>query len=190
MVKNTITIMDAVSILTNDGVLLHATDTVWGLAANAFSEKGIEKIYSIKKRDRDKPLILLVSDLAMLKTYIPDLHPRIETLLAFHERPLTIVFKKSVHLPEYILGADKSIAIRIVQDELTASIIKALGKPIASTSANISGDPIPHTLAEISPSLKSHVDLIIEERAHEILDGPPSVIISYTKKGKIQFIRS
>lgn len=183
-------IQEAVDVLASNGVLLHATDTVWGLAANAFSPAAVEKIYTIKQRDRDKPLILLVSDLEMLKRYVPSIHPRIETLLALHERPLTVIYKHAENIPEYLLNEDDTIGIRVVQDAFSAEMIRELGYPIASTSANISGDPIPHTLGEISPTLKEKVDLIITERADEVLDGPPSVIITYNKKGKIKFLRS
>ena len=79
---------DIIRTLENDGVLLHATDTVWGLACSSLSKSGIDKIYEIKKREKSKPILMLVDSVEMLKKHVPHIHPRIETLLQFHKKPL------------------------------------------------------------------------------------------------------
>lgn len=179
-----------VPLLRENGVILHATDTVWGLAASAFSKEGINKIYDIKNRDRSKPLLLLVSDLSMLKAYIEDIHPRIETLLSYHTRPLTVIYDNVINIPDHALAPDGTVGIRIVKDEFCRSLIKALGHPIVSTSANISGEQIPEKLDEISVKIKNAVDHIADHRSDESLIAEPSVIIRYNHKGHIDFIRS
>ena len=91
-------------LLANDNVLLMPTDTVWGLVANATSETAIQRVIHLKGGQKDRGLVILVSDLDMLKTVVPDLHPRLETLLTLHRRPLTILYEQTKGLP----GREKS----------------------------------------------------------------------------------
>jgi L-threonylcarbamoyladenylate synthase len=180
---------DIIRTLESDGVLLHATDTVWGLACSSLSKPGIDKIYRLKNRDISKPLLMLVDSLDMLKKYVPHIHPRIETLLHFHKKPLTVVYSNIIKLPKFSLAANKSAAIRITSDPYTNHIIKLLGCPLMSTSANISNEPIAQSFDEVSPELIENVDFVSKHRKNEKLNGKPSVMIEYNQLGEINFLR-
>jgi len=180
---------DIIRTLENDGVLLHPTDTVWGLAGSVFSEKAIEKIYALKKRDRSQPLLLLVDSLQMLKKYVPHIHPRIETLLHFHKKPLTVIYPEVKSVPKFARAKDNSVAIRIIQDQYCNQIIKLLGNPMVSTSANISGQPFPKSFAEIDPSIIEAADFVSLYRRSEKISASPSVMINYNDDGEINFLR-
>lgn len=180
---------DIIRTLENDGVLLHATDTVWGLACSALSESGIDKIYDIKQRDRSKPILMLVDSLEMVKKHVPHIHPRIETLLMFHKKPLTVVYPNVMRLPDYALAEDGSAAIRITSDPYTNHLIKLLGCPLMSTSANISNEPFAQEFSKVSPNIIERVDFVSKHRILENLKGKPSVMINYDEEGEINFLR-
>ncbi len=178
-----------VAALRKGGVVLHPTDTIWGLACDAFSEKAVERIYKIKKRPRNKPMILLVDNLAMLKTYVPHLHPRVDTLLALHHQPLTIIYPNAVDLPEYLYSDQRTIAIRMVRDAFCQAMIAGFGKPVISTSANVHASPWPRGFGEISSEIIKASTYVVRYRREEKVTGEPSVIATVNKKGQLEFFR-
>ncbi len=180
---------DIIRTLERDGVLLHPTDTVWGLACSVYSKEAIEKIYSIKKRERSQPLLLLVDSLEMLKKYVPHIHPRVETLLHFHKTPLTVIYPNVKLIPPFARAGDNSVAIRIIQDAYCNQIIKLLGNPLISTSANISGRPFPKSYSDISQCLIEKVDFVSMYKRKEQVSSKPSVLIKYNQDGEINFLR-
>ena len=170
-------------------VILYPTDTIWGLGCDATNKSAVERIYEIKKRERNNPLIILVDSISMLKKYVASLHPRIETLLSYHTRPLTIIYSDVQNLPQHILAEDGSAARRICKEAFCKAIIQAFGRPIVSTSANLTGQPYPSNFEEIDPILISEVDHVVSNVTAENLKGEPSIIASYNKKGELQFLR-
>lgn len=179
-----------ISQLLLDGkIVLCPTDTIWGLSCCSLLEDSVEKIYSIKKRNRQKPLILLVSNLQMLKDYIVDLHPRVENLLALYQKPLTIIHQAGSHLPHYLVGTDNSIAIRITTDRVLQKLIGKINQPLVSTSANLEGEPSPGCYADIEESIKNKVDYIFLSGRNTIPDNQSSTIIKYTEEGELIFLR-
>jgi len=180
---------DIIRTLENDGVLLHPTDTVWGLGCSVYSESAIEKIYAIKNRDRSQPLLALVDSLDMLKKFVPHIHPRIETLLHFHKKPLTVIYPDVNMIPPFARAKDDSVAIRIIQDPYCNQIIKLLGSPLISTSANISGDPFPKSFTEITQSIIDESDFVSMYKRSQNISAKPSVLINYDEEGEINFLR-
>lgn len=182
---------DIKSVLENDGTILYPTDTIWGLGCSALSSKAIEKIYLIKNRDRSKALSILVSSLEMLKSHVEDIHPRIETLLLYHQKPLTIIYDrpKSDIFPKSLL-VQSSLAIRVTQDPFCHQLIESLGHPIVSTSANISDHSFPKSFEDIDQKVRSQVDYIVKHRQKErSSEIPPSPIARYDYKGNLEFLR-
>jgi len=177
-----------VDIMSNGGVILCPTDTIWGISCNAFNKSAVENIYKIKKRDTSKPFILLIDSIQNLKKYIKHIHPRIETLIYYHLRPVSVVYEASSQLPSYLFNDDKTVAIRVTKDPMLKEIIKKLGHPIVSTSANISGDEIPQTHAEIHPSIINSVDYICKSRRGQ-KNTQSSMLISFDKEGELIFLR-
>lgn len=175
-------------LLKQDKVVICPTDTIWGLSCSVNSESATKRIYDIKERALGKPFILLVSDLSMLKRYVVNIHPRIETLLVHHKKPLTVIYSQPRFIPQYALATDGSIGIRIVQDETCAAIIRSVNTPLVSTSANYSSAPSPGTYQEIDQNLLTQVDYVATfNRDDEI--RTPSVIIKYDEEGQIEIIR-
>lgn len=183
----------AIEHLKNGDVILYPTDTIWGLGCDPQNQKAVDRIFEIKNREKDKPLILLVDTIDRLRELVPKIHPHLENILHYNERPLTIVFPKStVHWAEGITGDKGSVAIRIVRNEFCRQLIEGLNAPIVSTSANVSGTPFPRSFDEIDTAIKEKVDYIAPFDAPENLnDALPSLVAKYsTKQKELVFLRS
>lgn len=191
--NNTIDMLDildeALEVVEKGGVILYPTDTIWGLGCDPFDEQAVKKIFTLKNRDAEKAFILLVNSVDMLKTYLERLHPRIETLLAYHERPLSIIYDNPINLPESIIAKDGTIGIRVTKDPFCCHLIDKLGKPLVSTSANISGQPFPANFNAISSEIIEGVDYVVGIRQNEEKEIQPSVVASINKNGELEFLR-
>lgn len=177
------------AVLENEGLILYPTDTIWGIGCDATNSKAVEKVYDLKQRDRNKPLIILVDSSDMIQDYVEHVHPRIDTLLMHHIRPLTIIFNKAKNLPENLVAQDGSIAIRVVQDKFCRELISYYGKPLVATSANISDEPFPGNFGEISSAVIKQVDYVFKQRRYEKSLRQPSVIVKAQDDGELIFIR-
>lgn len=179
----------AAAALKSGHVILYPTDTIWGLGCDPENESAVERIYHIKKRNRAQKLLLLVSSIEMLRQYVPQIHPRIETLLVYHQQPLTLLYRNTIKIPPYLIANEGTVAIRVVNHQFCKELITRFGKPLVSSSANISGDPFPKTFNEISKQIKDQVDHIVSLEQHLDEEKAPSVLASFNNKGELEFIR-
>lgn len=179
-----------VQVLSQGGIILYPTDTIWGIGCDAFDETATDRIFSLKKRPRDKPLILLVSSITMLKRYVPRVHPRLETLMGYHKRPLTVIYPNPIHLPDFAKGPDGSVAIRITHDPFCRGLIKKLDRPLVSTSANFSDKPAPTHFGAISSDLIRKVDYVVQHKRDETCANEPSAIVRLSEKAELIFLRT
>lgn len=190
MMYSTEHIQETVNHLKNGHIILYPTDTIWGLGCNAMDETAIKKINTIKGRSADKNLILLCNGIEMLESYIPYIPPKARNLIAYHTRPLTIIYQNPVGLPNELVAEDNSIAIRIVKDPFCEEMIGTFGFPVVSTSANFSGSPHPNTYREIDPNLIGLVDYVVPYRKEEsALAIKPSTIVKVLDDQDLIFIR-
>jgi len=173
----------SLKILINGGLILYPTDTIWGIGCDATNSDAVEKIFKIKRRKKNKPLISLVADMEQLRNITNNI-PNLDIT----SYPTTIIYPSTLVLSKRLLGSDGSAAIRIVQDNFCQQLIKKLGKPIVSTSANISGIDIPKKFSEISEEIKKNVDYIVSLR-HDELMTTSSTILIVNNDGSIKKIR-
>ena len=188
--NNDTLIDETAAILRQGKTILYPTDTIWGLGCDATNSSAVKRIFEIKQRSPEKAFILLVDSVKMLKQYVKDIHPRVETLLVHHKRPLTLIYKEAQNLPKISSSQDKSIGIRIANDEFCQNVIAKLGRPIISTSANKSEAPTPRYFNEISNSIKAEVDHIVNYRQDDETPRLPSIIATFNKDGELVVIRS
>lgn len=167
--------------------ILYPTDTVWGLGCDLFNQEAINSIYQIKKREESKTLCILVSDIEMLKEYVL----LSESIIPFlsESKPTTIIYADILNVPKNLLAEDGSVAIRITNDQFCQKLIKEFGKPIISTSANISGDLTPHNYSEINETILRDVDYVVNWRKFDTTESFPSQIIKVDGNGEIEIIR-
>ncbi len=182
-------VKQALSILHKRGIILYPTDTIWGIGCDATNGDSIKKIYTLKNREEKKSLIILVADLEMLAKYVSDPSPILLSYISSAQKPTTAIFKNAINLPGALINEDGSIAIRIPQDVFCIQLIRQFGKPLVSTSANISGETSPQNFNEVSDKIKNGVDYIVQHRQDDISKKLPSSIIKLSDKEEVEFIR-
>ncbi len=176
--------------LRQGGVILYPTDTIWGIGCDATNEEAVNKISQIKGREPHKGYVLLVDSLEMLKKHVGEVHPRVETLLSYHTRPLTMIYAESFGVAANVLAPDGSVAIRIVQDAFCRELIAQLGHPMVSTSANKSGHPFPNHYGEISSDILEEIDFVVKFKQDNKERGEPSVIARFNpEQEELEFLR-
>ena len=174
-------------LLDNGDTFLYPTDTVWGIGCDATNSEAISKVYKIKKREETKSLIILVDSFEMLSNYVKTIPEKAKEELKVATRPTTIIYQNPIGLAKNCIASDNTIAIRIVQHDFCKAIIKEFGKPIVSTSANISGEPTPKSFSEISTTILDSVDYIVNLQ-QEIIATASSRILKIIDD-KVEVIR-
>jgi len=183
-------ITKALEVLQNGGTILYPTDTIWGIGCDATNSKAISKIYKIKYRQQNKLLTIMANSVEMIANYVEDVPDIALELIESYKEPITIVYDKARNLPKNLVPDDGSIGIRIPKSEFCLELIRQLGKPISSTSANISGDSEPLSFSKINPEIKDAVDYICTTNKMYFYSSKPSTVLKVTTDGQMQIIRS
>ena len=181
-------ITKAVEILSNGGLLLYPTDTVWGIGCDATNEKAVQKVYALKNRDDSKALVCLVAHQAMLERYVEEVPDVAYDIMDLAKKPTTIVFDKPIGIGKNLIAEDNTLAIRVASDVFCQRLIHKFRKPIVSTSANISGEPTLINFESISPKILKGVDYVVNLPL-ENENAPPSSIIKLSNDGQVKVIR-
>jgi len=178
----------AIKVLESGGVLIYPTDTIWGIGCDATNAQAVSRVFDIKQRSESKSLIILVDSIDMLQHYIPAIPEVIYGILNDAKRPTTVVYDHPKGLAPNVVAQDDSVAIRIVKHQFCEELIHDFGKPIVSTSANISNHKAPGTFSEIDHSLLNRVDYIVNLPQKEA-QNMASQIIKVNDRGEIEYIR-
>jgi L-threonylcarbamoyladenylate synthase len=182
-------IKNAIEVLRKGGTILYPTDTVWGIGCDARNKEAVAKVYAIKQRANYKSMVILVSDETMINRYVKEVPAVAWELIESAEEPLTIIYPDARMLAENVIAADSSVGIRLVKDEFCKTLIHKFGKPLVSTSANLSGEPTPIAFSDIKLDILNKVDYIVNLRQKETNDVKPSAIIKVAMNGEIKIIR-
>lgn len=157
----------AVDTLRRGGVIVYPTDTIWGIGCDATNDEAVRRIFAIKRRDDHKALITLVHSLAMLERTVSGIPDVAYELLDAAVSPLTIVYDRGIGIAPSLMGEDGSLGVRITNEAISAAICRRLGRPIVSTSANISGEPAPLCYSQIGPEILAAADYVCTSRRDE-----------------------
>ena len=156
---------DIVKTLINGGVITYVTDTVWGLGCLPDNENAVKKIYDIKKREAQKPLILMSNEVYNLLDYVEPLPEKACRLIKkYFPGALTIVVKKSKNTPNYITSNMETVGIRVPDNEVFRRICEIIpGHVLATTSANLSHQPSAKSYEQAYENMNGLADMIIED---------------------------
>jgi L-threonylcarbamoyladenylate synthase len=144
-------------------VLAFPTETFYGLAADALDGEALQRIFMVKGREGDKPLLLLVSDRTWLPGLVKDISPQAESLMKrFWPGPLTLVFGASAHLSPLLTANTGKIGLRISSHPVAQALVQVVGRAITATSANVSGQPSASEAREVFQSLGKKIDAILD----------------------------
>ena len=160
--------------LRKGNIIIYPTDTILGLGCDATNENAIKNLIKLKKRNKNKGLIILVESLNMLSNYVEEIPSIALKKIKTTKYPTTIIYNNPKNLPKILYNND-SIAIRITKNIHCKNIISTINKPIVSTSANISGNPIPEDFHNIEKELTLKVDFILEEKMINYAKTPSKI---------------
>ena len=180
---------DINDILQNDGVIAFVTDTVWGIGCLPTSEKAVQRIYEIKKREAKKPLILMSDDVYPLFDYVKQpIEKQAQKLIKDHfPGALTLVVEKSENTPDYITSNMNTVGIRVPDNETFANICRNIDERVlATTSANISGEAPALTYDEALNYIGDKVDLVIPDYGC-VAKGKASTVVGFKDSEVIIF---
>lgn len=200
-------IQKALEVLRNGGVILYPTDTVWGIGCDATDPAAVAKVYGIKHRADSKSLVLLASDMDMICRYVKEVPEMAVQLVEVNDKPMTIIYPGAIAgdrpaddgapLPKAdrrclafnTVTEDGTVGIRVPMMDFCRQLTARLGRPIVSTSANISGEPTPGRFSEITEGIRSAVDHIVDPALERGATGRSSSIIKVGLDYSIEIIR-
>ena len=178
-------IVQCLKVLSAGGLILYPTDTVWGIGCDATNAEAVKRVYQLKQRDDSKALIVLIDSADHLDHYVVDVPAIARELIDVAVKPLTIIYEGAYNLAPNVLGDEDSIGIRIPNDEFCHRLCECFGKPIVSTSANVSGQPTAKRFSDIV----ENVDYAVEYRRDDTTPHQPSNIIMLSRDGTFKIIR-
>ena len=196
---------ETLQVLREGGLILYPTDTVWGIGCDATNPEAVAKVYALKQRSDAKALVLLAASLDQVGRYVKEIPDIAIQLVEVNDRPMTLIYpgaiagkapaegEKAVPDRHFIawnaVAEDGSVGIRIPMMEFCRNVCFKLGRPIVSTSANLSGEPTPTRFAEIAPAIKEGVDYVVEPWLEQEATGRSSQILKVGLSGEIEIIR-
>lgn len=179
----------ALAILNEGGTILYPTDTIWGIGCLATDPAAVEKIYKIKQRSDAKSMLILLEDANRLPSYVDEVPEIAWELIDAADKPMTIIYPGAKNLADNLLPEDKSIGIRIPDDDFCLQLLRKLRRPLVSTSANISGQSSPASFDDISQEILDAVDYVVEWRQDDMAPARASSIIKLGPSSEITIIR-
>ena len=172
-------ILKAASVVRRGGIVVFPARCLYGLAADAFNEEAVERIFEIKGRRSEKPILVLADSFLMLSCLVRNIPPMAQKIMdSFWPGGITIVFEANDNLPSNLTAGTGRIGIRRPGHPVASALARAVGGPVTGTSANLSGIQGCLNVSEIDPDIAESVDLIID--AGELKGGTGSTVVDLT----------
>ncbi|MDE7069933.1 MAG: threonylcarbamoyl-AMP synthase [Alistipes sp.] len=180
---------EAARVLRAGGVILYPTDTVWGLGCDATNAEAVARIYRLKRSENKKSMLVLCASPDMTVRYVnkaPGIAFEVQEMAT---EPLTLVLPGAVGVAPDLIPDEGTLGVRIPDHAFCQALLRRLGRPIVSTSANLSGQPAPRRLDEVARELVEGVDHVVDPRFEGRPTGKPSSIILFNESGEFRIIR-
>lgn len=171
----------AAGVIASGGIVALPTDTTYGLAAGAWCERAVERLRKIKARAEGKSFVVLAADADWVRELAAKATaPERRLMNAYWPGPLTIVFEASAAVPRYLVGRDRTIAVRVPDDALVQSLLRACGTPLVAPSANLRGQEPARSAEEVRRDFATSVDMILDGGPVE--SSVPSTIVTVRRR--------
>ncbi len=148
--------------LRQGGVIIYPTDTTYGLGCDIFNRKGVKKIFQIKQRDSRKPFSFICTDLAEISNYAQVSNFAFKIMKRYLPGPYTFVLEATKIVPDSLSTKQKTVGVRIPDNRICQEIVRQLGHPLVTTSANLSGETAPQDPRQIDENMGRMVDMVID----------------------------
>ncbi len=166
-------------VLRTGGIVAYPTETVYGFAADTSNASAIKKLFQLKQRKADRPILMLIPSQDEVSLYTEHITDAAADLMKrFWPGGLTLIFKASSRVSPLLTSEKGNIGIRLSSHPVAAALAKEMGRPITSTSANLSGGPSPQTPDEIADTFDEGIDLILD--AGPSPSRTPSTVLDVT----------
>ena len=179
----------AVAVLRAGGVILYPTDTVWGLGCDATNAEAVAKIYGLKRSADKKSMLVLCASADMVVRYVNRAPGIAFEVMELATEPLTLILPGAAGVAANLVPEEGTLGVRVPDHAFCSSILRAFGRPVVSTSVNISGEPAALSLAEAPRELVEGVDFVVNPRFEGRPTRKPSSIVAFTEDGAVNVIR-
>lgn len=179
-----------VEVLRAGGLILYPTDTVWGIGCDATNEDAVAKVYALKRSEDKRSMLCLMRDADMVVRYVNKAPGIAFEVMELSDKPLTAILPGAVGVASNLIPESKTLGVRVPQHEFCQALLRKFGKPIVSTSANISGEPAAKRLKEVVQEIINGVDYVVNPRFEGKPTLKPSSIIAFGENNEVEVIRS
>ena len=180
---------EAVRVLKEGGIILYPTDTVWGLGCDATNAEAVERIYKLKRSENKKSMLVLCASADMVVRYVNRAPGIAFEVMELATSPLTAILPGAVGVAGNLIPEEGTLGVRIPDHAFCQRMLRGLGRPIVSTSANISGEATPAGLAGVSREVVDGVDFVVNPRFEGKPTKKASAIIAFGEGGEVKIIR-
>ena len=178
-----------VEVLKAGGLILYPTHTVWGIGCDATNEEAVARVYELKRSEDKHSMLCLMRDGDMVVRYVNRAPGIAFEVMELSDKPLTAILPGAVGVAPNLIPEAKTLGVRIPQHDFCQALLRKFGKPIVSTSANISGEPAAKRLKEVAQEIIDGVDYVVNPRFEGKPTLKPSSIIAFGEGGEVEIIR-
>lgn len=179
-----------VEVLREGGIILYPTDTIWGIGCDATNEEAVAKVYALKQSEDKHSMLCLCRDADMVVRYVNRAPGIAFEVMELSDKPLTAILPGAVGVAPNLIPESKTLGVRVPQHEFCQALLRKFGKPIVSTSANISGEATAKHLKDVVQEIIDGVDYVVNPRFNGKPTQKPSAIIAFGEGGEVEIIRS
>lgn len=180
---------EAVRVLREGGIILYPTDTVWGLGCDATNAEAVDRIYRLKRSENKKSMLVLCASADMVVRYVNRAPGIAFEVMEMATSPLTLILPGATGVAANLIPDEGTLGIRVPDHEFCRRMLRALQRPVVSTSANISGEVTPTGLQEVSREIIDGVDFVVNPRFEGKPTRKASSIIAFGEGGEVRIIR-
>lgn len=176
-------------ILREGGILLYPTDTVWGLGCDATNADAVERIYRLKRSQNKKSMLVLCDSAEMVVRYVNKAPAIAFEVMELATSPLTLILPGAGGLAENLIPEEGTLGVRVPDHAFCQRMLRSLGRPIVSTSANLSGEETPVGLEDVAREIIEGVDRVVDPRFEGKPTRKASSIVAFGQGGEVKVIR-
>ena len=182
-------VAEAVRVLREGGLILYPTDTVWGLGCDAANPEAVQRIYDLKRSENKKSMLVLCESADMVVRYVRRAPGIAFEVMELATSPLTLILPGAAGLAENLIPEEGTLGVRVPDHAFCRQLLRTFGRPVVSTSANLSGEATPATLKEVAREIIDGVDFVVNPRFEGKPTRKASSIIAFGEGGEVEVIR-
>lgn len=180
---------EAARVMREGGVVLYPTDTVWGLGCDATNAEAVAKIYALKRSQNKKSMLVLCASADMVVRYVNRAPGIAFEVMEMATNPLTLILPGAAGVAENLIPEEGTLGVRVPDHAFCQQLLRELGRPVVSTSANLTGEATPVGLQDVAREIVEGVDYVVDPRFAGKPTGKASSIIAFGEGGEVKIIR-